>query len=340
MKTISSKKIADFGVNFLCAYGASKENAEIITCHLVDNDLKGVESQGAMRLFEYARFMVKGQIDGTAEPTIETVAPNAYVVNGNRGFGIVAMQKITDRMIQVLQEQPMSVAAVKGVGHTGRVGAYAEALASHGCFGCVYGGGGHKKYRSVAPFGGTKGIMSTNPISLAMPGKDGIPLSADFATSSSGGGKLRLAQRKGVQLPEGVILDKNGQPTTNPADYFDGGVMLPSAGPKGSGMGMINELLCYGLLGDPVEFNWILTGVRLNLFCPLEEYQQRAEEFLSKVNEVPPAPGFQKVCYPGQFEAIKAAQRLESGITVSDNVAQQLVEMAEEKNLEIPEELR
>ncbi|OUQ78479.1 Ldh family oxidoreductase [Flavonifractor sp. An100] len=138
MKTISSKKIADFGVNFLCAYGASKGNAEIITCHLVDNDLKGVESQGAMRLFEYARFMVKGQIDGTAEPSIETVAPNAYVVDGNRGFGIVAMQKITDRMIQVLQEQPMSVAAVKGVGHTGRVGAYPSGLyyRIRGCWYC------------------------------------------------------------------------------------------------------------------------------------------------------------------------------------------------------------
>ena len=340
MKTISSTKISEFGVRFLCEFGASKENAEIITRHLVDNDLKGVESQGAMRLFEYARFMQKGQIDGRAEPTIETVAPNAFVVDGNRGFGIVAMQKITDRMIEALGEQPMSVAAVKGVGHTGRVGAYAEAFATHGCFGCVYGGGGHKKYRSVAPFGGTKGIMSTNPVSMAMPGKDGIPLSADFATASSGGGKLRLAQRKGVQLPEGVILDKNGQPTTNPADYFDGGVMLPSAGPKGSGMGMINELLCYGLLGDPVEFNWILTGVRLSLFCPMEAYRKRAEEFLTEVNAVPPAPGFQKVCYPGQFEAMKAAQRLKSGITVSDNVAQQIVEMAEEKGMDIPEELR
>ena len=339
MKTIGSQKITAFGERFLCAYGASDENARIITHHLVDNDLKGVESQGAMRLFEYARFMQDGKVNGKAVPVIDSVAQGAFLADGNQGFGIVAMQKMTDQMIDALKTCPMCVAAVKGVGHTGRVGAYAEALAGENYFGCVYGGGGHKEHRSVAPFGGTKGVMSTNPISFAMPGIDGVALSADFATSSSAGGKLRLAQRKGAALPAGEILDKHGNPSTDPADYFDGGVMLPSAGPKGSGMGMINELLCYGLLGDPVEFNWVMTGFRLDLFCKMQDYQKRAEEFLTEVNAVPPAPGFQSVFYPGQFEARRAAERSKTGITVSDNVAEQLVRMAREKDVEVPEEL-
>ncbi|WP_251319288.1 Ldh family oxidoreductase [Flintibacter muris] len=336
MKTIDSNILRSFGVQFLQAYGASFENASVITDHLVDNDLKGVESQGAMRLFEYARFMVEGKVDGKASPVVQTLAPGAFLVKGNQGFGIVAMQRAVDQILSTFPNQSMAVAAVTDVGHTGRVGAYAEALANHNCFGCVYGGGGHKEHPSVAPFGGTKGVMSTNPVAFAMPGMEGIPLSADFATSSSAGGKLRLAQRKGVPLPAGQILDKHGNPSTDPADYFDGGVMLPSAGPKGSGMGMINELLCYGMLGAPVEFNWVLTAFRLELFCAIEDYQRRSGEFLQIVNNTPPASGFQSVSYPGQFEARCADRRRCAGISISDSTAAQLAEMAQAKNLDIP----
>lgn len=337
MKTIDREQMRAFGVQFLQAYGASAQNAGIITGHLVDNDLKGVESQGAMRLFEYARFMVDGKVDGNADPEVRTLAPGAFLVEGNRGFGIVAMCRAVDQILG--SSQPMAVAAVTGVGHTGRVGAYAEALASRSRFGCVYGGGGHKEHPSVAPFGGIRGVMSTNPVAFAMPGMDGVPLSADFATSSSAGGKLRLAQRKGVPLPEGQILDKNGTPSTDPAAYFNGGVMLPSAGPKGSGMGMINELLCYAMLGDPVEFNWVITAFRLDLFCSEEDYNRRCGEFLRLVNNTPPAPGFQSVSYPGQYEARCACRRRREGIQVSDNIASQLVEMARAKNLDVPSQL-
>ena len=104
-------------------------------------------------------------------------------------------------------------------------------------------------------------------------------------------------------------------------------------------MGMINELLCYGLLGDPVEFNWFMTGVKLSVLCDKADYDRRTREFLEKVNAIPPAPGFRSVTYPGQFEARRAAQRAVSGVTVDDNIAAKLVEMAREKALDIPEEL-
>ena len=339
MRLVDSEAIRAFGVRFLQAYGASPENAQVITGHLVDNDLKGVESQGAMRLFEYARFMLEGKVNGKAAPVVQVKGPGAFLVDGNKGFGIAAMERAVEQLLNHLSEHPMAVAAITGVGHTGRVGAYAEALADRRCFGCVYGGGGHKEHPSVAPFGGTRGVMSTNPVAFAMPGIDGVPLSADFATSASAGGKLRLAQRKGTPLPPGQILDRDGNPSTNPADYFAGGVMLPSAGPKGSGMGMINELLCYGMLGDPVEFNWVITAFRLDLFCAAEDYQRRCEEFLGTVNRTPPAPGFQTVTYPGQYEAMCTRERKRTGIRVSDSIAAQLAEMAKARSVELPSQL-
>ena len=78
-------------------------------------------------------------------------------------------------------------------------------------------------------------------------------------------------------------------------------------------------------------------GIRV--LCDKADYDRRTREFLEKVNAIPPAPGFQSVTYPGQFEARRAAQRAVSGVTVDDNIAAKLVEMAQEKALDIPEEL-
>ena len=339
MKTIDASSLKAFGEQFLEAYGASAKNAGIIASHLVRNDLKGIESQGAMRFFEYAGFMQRGQVDGAAVPEIREPAPGAFLVDGKGGFGIVALQLASEQMIERMKTVPMCAAGIYNVGHTGRIGDFAENFAKAYCFGMVFGGGGHKAHRTVAPFGGTKGIMSTNPIAMAMPGMDEVPLSADFATSASAGGKLRLAKRKGVSLPQGHILDKNGEPSTNPDDFFNGGVMLPSAGPKGSGMGMINELLTYGLFGNPLEFNWFMTSVKLSVFCEKKEYSARADEFLTEVDNVPPAKGFKRVRYPGQFEADTEKQRQKDGISVSDAIAEKLVTMAKEKDLLIPDAL-
>ena len=339
MICIDSDKLLEFGGELLAAYGASRENAGIIARHLVDNDLKGIEAHGAMRFYEYVNFMLSGKVDGQARPLVTEKAPGVFLLEGTQGFGITAMEEAVDHLLGALKVQAMALAGVRGVGHTGRIGAYAERLAQAGCLGLVFGGGGHRRYKTVAPFGGAKGVMSTNPLAMAMPAEEGVPLSADFATSSSAGGKLRLAQRKGVSLPPGQILDQEGRPSVNPADFFDGGVMLPSAGAKGSGLGMINELLCFGLLGEPLEFNWVLLAFRLDTLCDRESYQERAREFIRLVNETPPAQGFSSVYYPGQLEAARESANRKRGVAIDENIARLLREAAAAKTLTVPEEL-
>ncbi|MEL7623376.1 MAG: Ldh family oxidoreductase [Clostridiales bacterium] len=336
---LSAEALTSFGEALLQAYGASAPNAKIIAAHLVDNDLKGVEAHGAMRFYEYVQFMISGKVKGAATPVISVMKPGVFLVEGNQGFGITAMEETVKAMILALQDQPMALAGVKGVGHTGRIGVYAERFAEANCFGQIFGGGGHRKFKTVAPFGGKKGVMSTNPLALALPALEGIPLSADFATSASAGGKIRLAQRKGSLLPPGQILDKQGHPSLNPQDFFDGGVMLPSAGSKGSGLAMINELLCYGLLGQPLEFNWILLAFRLDALCQPSDYQIRAEEFVSLVNATPPAEGYEAVYYPGQMEANRKAANREKGVGVSRQIAAMLAEAALAKGISSPFEL-
>lgn len=340
MKNFDPKLLRTFGKDLLMAYGTSVENADIIADHLINNDMLGVEQQGALRFFEYVRFMDKGELDGSVIPDITDTGNGILRVDGKGGIGVVALHAATEAIKEQLKARPMAFAAITNCGHTGRVGAFVEDLAKNYCFGMAMGGGAFKRYHTVAPFGGTKGVISTNPISLAMPGKDGVPVSADFATSATAGGVVRMAIRKKQQMAPGCLIDKDGNPTTDPNAFYEGGFMLPAAGPKGYGMALIIEMMTYALLGTPLEFNWVIMGMRLDAVCPEPEYAERAQEYLDFLNSSTPKPGFSKVYYPGQYEASIRTRKEETGegIAVYENVVESMVEMARKKNVPIPVE--
>lgn len=340
MKYIAPEKLHSFGKALLKSYGASDINATIIADHLVENALIGLENQGAMRFYEYANFMDKGMLDGSVQPEVSEKANGVLLVDGKGGVGVVACTIAVEAMKEQLKERPVVFAGVVNAGHTGRIGAYAQEFAKDYCFGMVMGGGAFKQYSTVAPFGGRKGVISTNPIAMAMPGKDGIPVCADFATSATAGGFIRMAIRKGITLPDGFLITEEGKPTNDPNKFKHGAYMLPAAGPKGYGLALIIEMLCYAMLGDPLEFNWVMMAFRLDTLCPKSEYDARAKEYLDYLNDCPPLNGVKKVVYPGQYEAEYKKNCLDTGrgLGLNENVVDSLIEMAQKKDVILPGE--
>jgi LDH2 family malate/lactate/ureidoglycolate dehydrogenase len=336
---VDNSILTSFGKELLVAYGTKPEVAEEVVEHLIENSLRGVEGHGVNRYPEYAAQLEKGTIKGNVEATVLEIEPGVYKVDGGGGFGITAMNKATMAIKNSLKNRAIAVASVTGVGHTGRIGAYTENLASNYVFALVFGGGGHKKFKSTAPFGGRRGVMGTNPVAFALPGRGDIPVSADFSTSSTAGGKLRLARTTGAQLPANQIIDANGRPTNSPEDYFAGGAILPSAGSKGYGLGVICEMLGYALLGQPHEFNWIILALRLNAFTKPEAYASRANDFLSVISNCPPMQGFDAVRYPGEIEMVRRSQNLTMGIPIHENVVEAIVAAARSRGLQIPGKL-
>jgi LDH2 family malate/lactate/ureidoglycolate dehydrogenase len=294
-----------------------------------------------MRVAEYSKFMEEGQIDGSAAAILTEISNGIFKVDGNGGFGIIAMEIAAKAMSDALESSHFTAASVVNVGHTGRVGAYSEYITEH-ChsFSAVFGGGGHKKYKTVAPFGGRKGVFSTNPIAVAMPGRNGIPVSADFATSSTAGGKIRYARETGSHLPPNQVLDKDGLPTTDPSAYLAGGVILPSAGAKGTGLALICEILGYAMLGNPLEFNWFLMAFNTNLFSCRPDYDRRASEFLEFFESCPTMPGFERVLYPGHIEALRKERSIKEGLEVDDGTKRSLSEYAWKRGVALPEEFK
>jgi LDH2 family malate/lactate/ureidoglycolate dehydrogenase len=274
-----------------------------VAAHLIDTELGGVESHGVVRIIQYAEQYESGYLRPDA--TIKVTAANgrALEIDGGGGIGIPAMEVAVDHCCDQALRDGLAVLALRNVGHTGRLGAFAEAGAARGCFVMIVGGGGRHNWRQVAPYGGRKAILPTNPYCFASPGGARGPVVVDFATSIIAGGWLHAARAAGGLVPEGAIIDIDGKPSRDPQAYFDGGAILPKGGAMGYGLAVMAEMLCDAMLGPATtEVNWLIVAIDTARFREPHCLQAAAEDILAEVRACPPASGVAKVEVPGERE--------------------------------------
>src|SRR2546426_7098268 len=140
-------------------------------------------------------------------------------------------------------KKAIAKARVYGVGivtcynttHVGRLADYPQIAAEKGMIGMLY----VKAPVIVAPWGGKKRLLGTNPVSFAIPAGKEQPIVADFATSAASEGKIRIKRNHGQKLPADWIIDKHGGPSVNPDDFYNGGAILPFGGFKGYAVSLL-----------------------------------------------------------------------------------------------------
>jgi hydroxycarboxylate dehydrogenase B len=212
--------------------------------------------------------------------------------------------------------------------HTGRLGSYTERATRRGMAAMMMvNAGGHGQW--VAPFGGTAGRLATNPISIAVPTGSDASLLLDMATSVVPEGKVRAFQMAGQCIPEGWIIDHEGQPATDAAGLYGPprGALLPFGGHKGFGLAMLIDALAGGLSGAGccTDANSPMGGktdgvffiaVKIAAFYPLLEFQRNIGRLVQHVKTSPPILGLPEVLVPGELEAKTRCHRLRDGIPV------------------------
>jgi LDH2 family malate/lactate/ureidoglycolate dehydrogenase len=303
-----------------CAAGAKEQDAVQIADILVANHMAGHDSHGILRIPEYLQSIKDGEINPSADPEILQETPTSAVVKGNWSFGQVAGNFATDIAIQKALEMGVCAVSIVQAAHTGRLAVFTERAAEKGVV--MFMTIGTVDRPMTAPYGGAAPLLGTNPIAITLPNQHGPHVTLDFATSAIAAGKIKVAKAKHEALPPNCLLDKNGDPTTDPNDFFDGGFMMPFGGHKGYALAVIAELMSGPLVGSEYypavtqRSGVFIFALKASLFQPMEKYDEALQKSLQKIKSIPPAKGFSEVLLPGEPESKMNTQRLQEGIPI------------------------
>jgi|SRR5712692_1279755 len=323
MLTMTAERLRDVTGHIFEAAGAPSDLAADMANILVESNLAGHDSHGVIRIPAYVRQIKEGGLVPDARPEVIGETPGSALVDGKYGFGHIAAAFGTDVAIRKAKESKAVVVSIVRCNHIGRLGEWGSRAAAKDVIAIVtVGGGGGPGI--AAPFGGAGRALGTNPISVGIPGGETPDMLVDFATTAVAEGKVQVARAKGVPLPPGCIVDKDGNPSTNPEDLYNGGMLLPFGGHKGYGLAMVVELLGSAFApGDQYNRNGrggaaVIIAVDATTFQPLASYEKLADEALQRIKAIPPARGFAEVLLPGEPELNSKTERLRDGIPIAE----------------------
>ena len=344
MPRIECDQLHKISLEILKSEGSTSEEANIVSEHLIAANMAGHDSHGIIQVPVYVDRMRNGDIVPNAPFEIINETANSVTVDGNWGFGFVMTERTMRIAIDKAKENNVAAATVAHQSHIGRLTDYGLMAAREGMIGLMTADSG-RTTKHVAPFGGREPRLGTNPICMSLPSNLDAPVYFDFATSAVAANKLKVASVRGQSVQEGLILDKDGNESIDPAAYFDGGTILPvggSQGHKGYGLGFMVEVLTSLLTGlgfghyPPGRHNdgVFMAAFNVEAFRPLKEFKQEVTEFAQYVKSSAPASGVKEVFYPGEMEWSKTQESREEGIFVDDATWEELKGLITEHGLE------
>jgi LDH2 family malate/lactate/ureidoglycolate dehydrogenase len=318
------------------AAGAPEDIALEMSDGLVEANLAGHDSHGVLRIPEYIGGIEDGRIDPRARPTVVTETRTSALVDGNWAFGQVSARFATDLAIAKAKDAKTAVISLVRCNHIGQLGRWSGRAAAQDVIALIVwggrGGSTSPQPLAMAPYGGAERAFGTNPIAIGLPGGDTPDVVVDFATAVIAEGKLRVHRAEGTDLPAGCILDKEGRPSVDPNDFYDGGVLLPFGGHKGYALAMFIEMLCGAFSpGDQYNGNGrrgsvVVWAVDACAFRSRASYTDNANFVIGRVKGMRPAQGFDEVLIPGEPEIRSKAARLKDGILISQTTWDRIID--------------
>ena len=339
MPTVSSDRLEKITRDLLVGAGATEDEAASVAEGVIGANLAGHDSHGIIQIPSYIERIEVGHIVCGAPMDVVRETATTMVVDGNWGFGYHVSKFVMGSIIEKAGASGVAAATVYRQGHVGRVAAYPIMAANAGMIGMMTADSG-RTAKGVVPFGGREARLGTNPICFAMPSNLEGPLFIDMATSAVAAGKISLAIARDQSVPEGWILNKDGNSSTDPHDLSRGGAVLPlggTEGHKGYGLSAIVEIFSGLLTGlgfgvDPAgrhNDGCFMAAFDVEAFRSLETFKREVTEFAHYLKSTPPAKGFDEVYYPGEIEHLRTVHGLEHGIEVEETTWERLRAMAD-----------
>lgn len=330
-------------ITILETVGMPREAAEHVAACLVLADLRGVSSHGVTRLPIYVERIQRGSIDPKATPAVLREAPAAAALDGRKGHGIPTGVFAMDLAIEKARTAGVGVVTVRNSNHFGMAWYFVKRAVEQDMIGVAL----SNADSFIAPWGAGRRYLGTNPLAIGLPAGEEVPVGLDMATSVVAHGKIKLAHDAGQSIPLGWALDKDGNPTTDPAAALEG-ALLPFGEAKGSAISLIIDLLCGPLAGAltgpfiaplfsetdrPQGLGHVFMAINVAAFTDLETYKREMDEAIRRVHALPPAAGFDRVLVPGELELEREREAREKGVYLPEPTARELEELEKRLNL-------
>jgi hydroxycarboxylate dehydrogenase B len=339
---VDAAALARIATSILAAAGSAPEEARKVADKLVGANLAGHDSHGVIRVPQYVGQVRAGHIvpNQNAEVAFETDV--VTVLDGHGGYGQILGEQSVQAAIDKAQGSGIALSALRGAGHLGRLGDWAEMAAAAGMASLHFVNATGIPLR-VVPHGGRDGRGTTNPLAMGIPVAGGEPVVLDFATSGIAEGKVRVARNKGVQIPPDCLIDAAGQPTTDPnALYTDPpGNLVPFGGAvsghKGGALWLMVDLLAGAFTGGgcsrPPEGEARFSSSMLSVVIAPAAYAgagvaAEIERYLGFVKSSRPRSADGEVLLPGEPERRARAARA-AGIPIDPTTWDQIMAAGE-----------
>ena len=310
----------------------SINHSKICADAIINAELVGAPTHGLSRLKMYCDRINHKLINPKPKIKIKKISQSVAHINADDSIGFVAADIAIKKAIKNGKETGIGLVAVKNSGQYGMSGDYAEQAVKKNMIALVF----TNAPPAIAPHGAIKSLFGTNPICFGSPTGSKVPFILDTSVSKINRGKIRVASRTNSKIPEGVALDKFGNPTTDAKKALDG-VQLPIAGFRGSGLAWMVDILSGvytggnhgGKVKDPFDdfsgpqnIGHLFIVMKANLFQ--SNYKRRMKENIKRIKKLPKLKGINEILYPGENKFRRYKKNYKSEIKIPKNIMEDI----------------
>ncbi|NLA25614.1 MAG: Ldh family oxidoreductase [Bacteroidales bacterium] len=351
------KTLKNFMRDCLMASDLPEDDAEIVAEVLIEADKLGIDSHGINRLKPiYIDRIKNGILNPITKIDILREGPATAVLDANNGMGHVVSKKAMQMAIDKAKIYGLGMVAVRNSSHYGIAGYYGLMASKNNMIGIT----GTNARPSIAPSFGVDNMLGTNPLTFVMPTDEDFPFFLDCATSVSQRGKIEYYEKIGKEMPQGWVIDRNGESKTNPTEVLKdlingnaaltplGGVGEENGGYKGYGYATVVEILSAALQGGafmqmltgfengkkvPYRLGHFFIAIDVSHFTDVDEFKKTTGDILRELRNSTKMPGAERIYTAGEKEYMAFKERIEKGVPLNEAMQNEIKSLIEEFDL-------
>jgi LDH2 family malate/lactate/ureidoglycolate dehydrogenase len=317
----------------LSAAGVPSQDAALAAEILCDAQLRAIDSHGLMHLPVYVRRLLDGSVAARPEMRVVRSSPAAVLLDAQNALGVLAAARAMQEAVALAKASGIGACSVRNSSHFGAASYFVARAAREGVVALAF----SNAAPTMAPWGGTRPVLGTNPLAAAFPRADGEPVVIDMATSAVARARIRAAEKKGEAIPDHWALDEHGARTTDPKAALRGTIQ-PLGGEKGYALTLLIELLCATLSGGrpgfevvnlqdpeakPAGISHLFIAIDPEHFAGLGRLHQSIEAVAGQIEASSPG-ATTKPRLPGARAALEMRRRTQEGIPATEALVDSL----------------